>query len=326
MDIGVLGSLAVRVNGVSVAPSAPKPRQVLALLAVNADRIVGVDVLVEELWGRTPPRSARPTLQTYILQIRELITAALGADTPADTDAPADAESSKDVLATVPGGYVLRVGGGGVDVWEFERLAGRGYRAVDGEDFAAAAGLLGEALGLFSGVPLGDVTTGTHLRTQVRRLEEARLCALDQRIDAELRLGRHRELLAELTVLVSRYPAHESLCGQLMVALYRSGRRGEALEAYQRLRTVLVRSLGLEPSAALAKLQRSILRAGPESGVLGAGRAVRPAAPTGPTGPAVAATAAVPPAPPVPGVRLTGPVAPAARPVTPIGRAGRAGA
>jgi DNA-binding SARP family transcriptional activator len=97
-----------------------------------------------------------------------------------------------------------------------------------------------------------------------RRLEESRLCALDQRIEADLRLGRHRELLAELTVLVSRYPTHESLCGQYMLALYRSGRRGEALDAYQRLRATLVRSLGLEPSAALSKLQRSILMARPD--------------------------------------------------------------
>lgn len=92
-----------------------------------------------------------------------------------------------------------------------------------------------------------------------------RLCALDQRVEADLRLGRHRELLAELTVLVNRYPTHESLCGQYMLALYRSGRRGEALDAYQRLRATLVRTLGLEPSPALAKLQRSILMSGPDT-------------------------------------------------------------
>jgi DNA-binding SARP family transcriptional activator len=134
---------------------------------------------------------------------------------------------------------------------------------MDAEDFPEAAGRLREALALWSGPALAGVHAGVHLQTQVRRLEETRLCALDQRIEADLRLGRHRELLAELTVLVSTYPTHESLCGQYMLALHRSGRRGEALNAYQRLRGTLVRSLGLEPSAALAKLQRSILMSGP---------------------------------------------------------------
>ncbi|MEU0067078.1 AfsR/SARP family transcriptional regulator, partial [Streptomyces albidoflavus] len=121
------------------------------------------------------------------------------------------------------------------------------------------------------------------LSMEVRRLEETRLCALDQRIDADLRLGRHREILGELSVLVSRYPTHETLHGQFMLALHRSGRRTEALETYQRLRRALVRELGLEPSAALRRLQRSVLMAGPETAaaqgaalaVPGADRAVR---------------------------------------------------
>ncbi|SOF02709.1 DNA-binding transcriptional activator of the SARP family [Streptomyces sp. OV198] len=257
MDTDILGTLAVREKGLSITPTAPKPRQVLALLVVQADQMVPVGMLSEELWGGRPPRSARPTLQTYILQLRELITAALELDA-------ADARTAKDVLLTVPGGYLLKSGGGGSDVREFERLAGLGYRAMDAADFPEAARQLRAALALWSGPPLADVHAGVHLATQVKRLEESRLCALDQRIEADLRLGRHRELLAELTVLVSRYPTHESLCGQYMLALYRSGRRGEALDAYQRLRATLVRSLGLEPSAALSKLQRSILMARPD--------------------------------------------------------------
>ncbi|MFJ3309416.1 BTAD domain-containing putative transcriptional regulator [Streptomyces sp. NPDC086549] len=262
MDIDVLGTLAVREKGVSITPTAPKPRQVLALLALHADQVVPVGVLTEELWGAEPPRSARPTLQTYILQLRELITVALedGADDGTD-----DRRSAKDVLLTVPGGYLLKCGEGTSDVREFERLAGTGYRAMDAEDHPQAGRLLREALSLWTGPALADVHAGPHLQTQVKRLEESRLCALDQRIEADLRLGRHRELLAELTVLVSRYPTHESLCGQYMLALYRSGRRGEALDAYQRLRATLVRTLGLEPSAALGKMQRSILMSGPET-------------------------------------------------------------
>ncbi|MFJ3214140.1 AfsR/SARP family transcriptional regulator [Streptomyces flaveolus] len=259
MDIDVLGTLAVRENGVSITPTAPKPRQVLALLALNADQVVPVGTLTEELWGSTPPRSARPTLQTYILQLRELITTALQQDT-----GESGGRSAKDVLLTVPGGYLLKSGEGVSDVREFDRLAGAGYRAMDADDPPRAARLLREALALWSGPALTDVHTGPHLVTQAKRLEESRLCALDQRIEADLRLGRHRELLAEMTVLVSRYPTHESLYGQYMLALYRSGRRGEALDAYQRLRATLVRTLGLEPSAALSKLQRSILMSGPD--------------------------------------------------------------
>lgn len=259
MDIEVLGALAVREQGVSITPTAPKPRQVLALLALNADQVVRVATVIEELWGAEPPRSARPTLQTYILQLRELIEAALrqGDETPTRT--------AKEVLMTVPGGYLLKSGGGRSDVQEFDRLAGAGYRAMDAEDYALAAKRLGEALALWSGQALADVQAGPHLTPQVKRLEENRLCALDQRIDADLRLGRHRELVAELTVLISRYPTHESLHGQFMVALHRSGRRGEALNAYQQLRTTLVRDLGLEPSPAMVKLQRSILVSSPLS-------------------------------------------------------------
>ncbi|MGA5521099.1 AfsR/SARP family transcriptional regulator [Streptomyces pseudogriseolus] len=259
MDIDVLGTLGVRLNGVSVTPTAPKPRQVLALLALRAGQVVPVGVLTEELWGSEPPRSARATLQTYILQLRELISAALerGAG-----DAGGRCCQAKDVLLTVPGGYLLKNGDGVSDVREFERLAGSGYRAMDAEDHPQAARLLREALALWTGSPLADVHTGPQLETEVKRLEESRLCALDQRVEADLRLGRHRELLAELTVLVNQYPTHESLCGQYMLALYRSGRRGEALDAYQRLRTTLVRTMGLEPSPTLAKMQRSILMSG----------------------------------------------------------------
>ncbi|MER7930015.1 AfsR/SARP family transcriptional regulator [Streptomyces sp. NPDC096057] len=288
MEIEVLGWLAVRVNGVSVVPTAPKPRRVLGLLALHADQVVPVSALAEELWGALPPRSARTTLQTYVLQLRELIGAALAAPgpRPADADGASDGGSSgagggvgggdagaghggrrpgaKDVLATVAGGYLLRTGGGTVDHREFERRAGGGYRAMDAQDYAGAARRLAGALGLWSGPALAGVQAGSQIEVETRRLEEARLCALAQRIDADLHLGRHRELLPELTVLVNRHRMHESLHGQFMVALHRAGRRGEALDVYQRLRTTLVTELGLEPSAPLGRLQRSILTARPD--------------------------------------------------------------
>ncbi|MEV7558427.1 AfsR/SARP family transcriptional regulator [Streptomyces sp. NPDC089795] len=269
MDIEVLGTLAVREQGVSVTPTAPKPRQVLALLALHADHVVPVSALIEELWAGAPPRSARTTLQTYVLQLRALIASALeqGAAAAEGAEGAAGRRTAKDVLVTLPGGYLLNSGGGTSDVREFDRLAGIGYRAMDAGDFPGAARQLREALALWSGPAFADVHGGIQLDMEARRLEETRLCALDQRIEADLRLGRHRELLAELTVLASRYRTHENLHGQFMLALHRSGRRGEALDVYQRLRATLVRELGLEPSAALRRLQRSILMAAPESPV-----------------------------------------------------------
>ncbi|MGC4984718.1 AfsR/SARP family transcriptional regulator [Streptomyces sp. DT193] len=265
MDIDVLGALDVRENGVSVAPTAPKPRQVLALLAAHADRVVPVASLVEELWSGRPPRSARTTLQTYVLQLRELIGAALARGAGQQAGAGPERRTAKDVLITLPGGYLLATGGGTSDVREFDRLAGLGYRAMDAGDFAAASRTLGAALDLWSGSAFADVQTGVQLAMEARRLDESRLCALDQRIEADLRLGRHREVLAELTVLTSRYRTHENLHAQFMIALHRSGRRGEALNAYMHLRTTLGRDLGLEPSPRLRRLQHSILMAEPET-------------------------------------------------------------
>lgn len=269
MDIEVLGALSAREHGISTTPTAPKPRQVLALLALHADHVVPVASLTEELWGERPPRSARTTLQTYVLQLRELIGEALAESEDAGTI------TAKDVLVTLPGGYRLNTRGGYLDFREFERRAGAGYRAMDAEDYSGAAKRLRDALSLWTGNALADVQAGSQISLEVKRLEEARLCALDQRIEADLRLGRHRELLSELTVLVNQYRMHESLHGQFMVALHRSGRRGEALNVYQRLRTTLVRELGLEPSAVLGRLQRSILMAQPEGAAPAAAGAER---------------------------------------------------
>lgn len=265
MDIELLGTLAVREQGLSIMPTAPKPRQVLALLALHADQVVPVSALIEELWAGTPPRSARTTLQTYVLQLRALIATAL--EQGVGAEGGPGRRTAKDVLVTLPGGYLLDSGSGTSDVREFDKLADRGYRAMDAGDFPGAARLLREALSLWSGPAFADVHGGIQLDMEARRLEETRLCALDQRIEADLRIGRHRELLAELTVLASQYRTHENLHGQFMLALHRSGRRGEALDVYQRLHQTLVRELGLEPSAVLRRLQRSILMAGPDSPV-----------------------------------------------------------
>lgn len=264
MDVKVLGSLAVHEHGRPVVPSAAKPRQVLALLALHSDRVVPVPTLMEEIWGADIPRSASTTLQTYILQLRRRIAAAL-------REGDADSRDAKDVLATRFGGYMLQVGQGAVDAHEFERLSAAGRAAHAAGDHAGAAGLLARALGLWQGPALVDVRTGPALELEVLRLEEQRMAVLELRIDADLRLGRHADVVPELRVLTARHPMHEGFCARLMVALHRTGGSWRALEAYQRLRGELVRELGLEPSATLRELQRAVLAGDTDGHALASG-------------------------------------------------------
>lgn len=258
MDIEVLGPFRVTQSGVSVVPTAIKPRKVLALLALYPDTVISVSALIEELWDDNPPRSVQTTLQTYILQIRNLINAALAAG-PGEEGAP----GAKSVLVTESGGYLLDTRGGMVDALEFERLAGAGHRALEAGDNAGASVLFRRALDLWHGPALVDVQVGPLLEPEVTRLEESRMNIVTQRIEADLRLGRHHEILGELAGLAAQHPLHERLQSQLMLALYRAGRRGGALEAYHRLRAALGRELGLEPSAALQSLQRAMLDSDP---------------------------------------------------------------
>jgi len=251
VDIDVLGPLVARQAGGSVVPTAAKPRKVLAMLTVHADQVVPMASLFEELWGEDIPRSANTTVQTYILHLRNLIGAAL-----AQAEGPTDA---KRVLVTYPGGYLLDTMGGRVDVRDFDKLAALGHRARELGDFEAASRNFTDALAIWRGRALVDVQTGSLLEVEAHRLEEARLNVLDRRIDADLRLGRHHELLGELAGLVGRYRTHEGLHAHLMLALYRSGRRGEAIDVYRRMRTGLVNELGLEPSPTLRRLQHAIL-------------------------------------------------------------------
>ena len=250
MDIKVLGPLTAHEHGVSVVPSAAKPRQILALLALQADHVVTVPTLMTEIWGERIPRSAATTLQTYILQLRRKITAALAGQ---------PARDAKDVLVTQFGGYLLRVQPGTVDVQEFEQLVAGGRAAFDAADYQTASRLLSRALALWEGPALVDVRAGSILELEVLRLAESRMAALERRIDADLRLGRHTEVVPELSVLTARHPMHERFCAQLMLALHRSGGSWRALEAYQRLRGALVTELGLEPSSALQQLHQAVL-------------------------------------------------------------------
>jgi DNA-binding SARP family transcriptional activator len=254
MEIKVLGPLTAVERGVSIVPSAAKPRQILALLALQADHVVTVPTLMEEIWGMDVPRSAATTLQTYILQLRRRIALALEGDPE---------RHAKDVLATQHGGYLLQVQPGQIDVQEFEQLTASGRAAYETGDYRAASDLLGGALALWQGPALVDVRVGGVLELEVLRMDEGRMAALERRIDADLRLGRHTEVVPELRVLTARHPMHENFCAQLMLATHRSGAAWRALEAYQRLRSTLVSELGLEPSPKLQRLHHAVLSGDP---------------------------------------------------------------
>jgi len=253
MDVRVLGPLEARVNGRSIAPTAGKARQILALLALEASQVVTVPTLIEELWGMQPPRSALTTLQTYILRLRRLIGSALAGDEA----------TAKDLLVTRCGGYLLNVQRGDVDVHAYEQLSAAGARASEVGDSESASRLLRSALDVWRGPVLVDVQVGMRLGIEVIRLQESKLGVLELCIDADLRLGRHYTLLSELATLNASYPMHENLCAQYMVALYRSGRQWRALDVYRTLRDTLVGELGVEPSARLQQLHRAILRSDP---------------------------------------------------------------
>lgn len=249
MEIKVLGPLEATANGQSVAPTAAKPRQVLALLALRAGEVVSVRTLLEEIWGENPPRSALTTLQTYILQLRRRIGRALSPG------------SAKVILVTRYNSYLFPSDAVSVDAQVYERLSEGGTRAWELGDYVSASRMLRQALDLWSGQVLVDVQKGMPLNIEITRLEQSRLGILETRIDADLRLGRHHALLGELAMLTARNPMHENLCAKFMIALYRSGQQWRALDVYRDLRKVLAEELGVEPAARMQRLQRAILSA-----------------------------------------------------------------
>ncbi|MFI6350284.1 BTAD domain-containing putative transcriptional regulator [Streptomyces sp. NPDC050560] len=259
MKFQLLGTFRAEADGVSIVPTAGKPRQILSLLALWPGRVVPVDTLMEEVWGTKLPQSAPATLQTYILQLRRLLAGAMGPDSP---------RTAKEVLATRHGGYVLEAPVESVDVHTYERMVAEGQSAFDAGDDAIAADRFRRALTLWQGPALVDVRVGPILRIEVMRLEESRLRAVERRIDADLRLGRHTELVPELTGLTARYPQHEGLHSQAMVALYRSGRQASALEVYRRLNTRLIEELGVEPSPQVRRLHQAMLAVDPQLDVV----------------------------------------------------------
>ncbi|WP_063784920.1 AfsR/SARP family transcriptional regulator [Streptomyces sp. TP-A0356] len=244
---GTLGLLEVTRDGRRATPTAPKTRQVLALLLARRNTLVPIPVIVAELWDHNPPRSATATVQTYVYQLRKLLQS--------DTDTAAESGP----LVTGATGYVLRVGPGEYDAQEFERLSAEARAAFDAGDERTTADLLDSALARWGGPPFADVTQGPVLQAHALRLEELHMHALELRIAAGLRLGRHRELVGELKELACAYPMHEWFQGGLIIALERSGRRSEALQVYQRLRDLLREELGLDPSSGLQQLRQHVI-------------------------------------------------------------------
>src|SRR5215204_2592189 len=239
MDYRVLGPLEVRDAGESLPLAGAKQRALLALLLLHANRVLSRDRLIDELWGDQPPATAVQSLQVYVSRLRKLL--------PPDT------------LLTRPPGYVLQVEPDELDLRCFERTFAKGHDALARGDAEGAAHLLHEALALWRGAALAEFAFEPFAQTEIARLEDLRLAAVEERIEADLALGSDAELIGELEALIAENPHRERLREQLMLALYRSGRQAEALDAYQAARRALVDGLGIAPSAALQRLEKQIL-------------------------------------------------------------------
>jgi predicted ATPase/DNA-binding SARP family transcriptional activator len=251
VEFRVLGPLEVLdAQGRRLALGGPKQRALLAVLLLHAGQVVAVERLVDELWGEHPPDTAAHTLQVYVANLRKVLEPDRGRG------------AAGGVLRTRPGGYLVQVGPDDLDLARFERLTSQGQAAL-ATDPARASRLLGQALDLWRGPALAGVVLQASGQGEVARLEERRLAAVENRIQAELALGRHHELTGELGALVAAHPLRERLHGQLLLALYRAGRQAEALAAYRRTRQALAEELGIDPGRPLQDLERAILAQDP---------------------------------------------------------------
>jgi len=242
VEFGLLGPLVVRAEGVPVVVSASKQRVLLAALLLRANQVVAAAELAEAVWEGSPPETARVTLQNYVKRLRQLL-------------GPAGYER----IVTRPAGYVIEVGPGELDVARFTELRAGGLAAARAGAWERAVAQLGAALGLWRGQPLADVPSQVLAVAEVPRLAGMRLEAAEARIDAELHLGRHREVVAELQALTAAEPLRERLHELLMLALYRSGQQAGALAAYRQARRQLTDQLGIEPGPGLRELNQKIL-------------------------------------------------------------------
>ncbi|MGH3082927.1 MAG: ATP-binding protein [Gaiellaceae bacterium] len=252
IEFHVLGPLEVVRQGRALQIGAGKQRALLAVLLLHANEVVSTDRLIDELWGARPPATAPKIVQGYVSQLRKAFAAQSDGDEPAS--------GGRDLLLTRAPGYVLRLEQGQLDVERFEALSAKGRAALAAGAAHDASNFLREALDLWRGPALADFAFDAFAQEEIARLEELHLATLEERIDADLALGRHADLVPELEALVGRHPLRERPRGQLMVALYRCGRQAEALQVYQETRRALVQELGLEPSRGLQELEQEILR------------------------------------------------------------------
>lgn len=246
MRVRILGPLEVQRDGAWHRVGAAKWRALIAALVVDAGRPVSLDRLAEELWPAGPPRGAVNQLHGYVMRVRRALD-----------------DSAGELLQTRPGGYELVVAAGELDVAAFEELADSGVAALREGKAEKASARLTEALDLWRGPAYADVPATHTVQAEASRLEERRLTALEARIDADLQLARHAELTAELRALVDANPLRERFWEQLMLALYRSGRQSDALQAYQDAYHLLDAELGVEPGRSLQDLHGRILAADP---------------------------------------------------------------
>jgi predicted ATPase/DNA-binding SARP family transcriptional activator len=247
MEFRILGPLQVCEGGAALPLGGERQRTLLAILLLNANRVVSADRLCEELWQGQPPETAPTALQGHVFELRKVL------------EPDHESGSPYRVLCTEKPGYVLRVEPNDLDAHRFRRLAQEGREALDRRRPTVASRLLREALALWRGPPLADLSFESSLQQEIAALEELRLTALELRIEADLALGRHADLVGELQALINEQPLRERPRRQLMLALYRSGRQAEALAAYREARESLVEELGLEPGTELQELERAIL-------------------------------------------------------------------
>src|SRR5690242_15083367 len=246
-EFGILGPLEVSRAGRAVPLGGPRQRAVLALLLLEANRVVSMDRLAEDLWAGHPPDGWVTTVQIYVSHLRRAL----------EPDRARGAAG--EVLVTRGRGYLLRVDRERLDAARFQDGFTAGRAALEAGRYAEAAGTLRQALGLWRGQVLADLADYAFTRPEAARLEELRLAAVEARIDADLALGRHDALTAELEQLAGEHPMRERLHGQLMLALYRCGRQADALAAYRHVRELLAGELGVDPGEPLRRLHASIL-------------------------------------------------------------------
>lgn len=240
MRFCVLGPLELHSDDGMLSLRGPKLQQLLALLVMRANKIVQVDTLVDELWSEAPPRTALSSVRTHIYNLR-------------------GSAAISDLLVTEPSGYTLKVDPERIDSKVFAKLVAQGKDMMRGERFEEASRFLGKALDMWRGRPMANVDTGPVLSRHAVQLQEQRLNALQLRIEADMRLGRHRELIGELKDRVAADPYNEWFHARLIDALNQAGRRREALDIFHSLRTQLNTELGVEPSGEVQREHMAVL-------------------------------------------------------------------